>query len=254
MDVKAYLSRIGLGFVGEPDLDTLSLLMEQHLIHVPFENLDIHCNRPIRLHPGTIFDKIVNQRRGGFCYELNSAFAALLRHLGFTVSLVSGRVRSASGGFGPEYDHMALIVHLDESWLVDVGFGDFARQPLPLNGERRKDISGWYRIHPLPDIENGYIVKKKGEWRWVPEYRFSTIPRRLRDYSVMCQHQQTSPTSVFRQKWIVTRATPCGRISLSEDHLTLTVHGKKEKIPIHSTEERNRLLLEHFGIDPGKVF
>ncbi|PTX64222.1 N-hydroxyarylamine O-acetyltransferase [Melghirimyces profundicolus] len=253
MDVEAYLARIGLGFVGKPDLETLRLLTEQHLIHVPFENLDIHHHRWIRLHCGEILNKIVRERRGGFCYELNSAFGALLRKMGYRVSMVSGRVRSAAGGFGPEYDHMALIVHLEEPWLVDVGFGNSTRQPLPLNGCRYNDISGGYRVKKVPQTEGVYALEKKDKWRWIPEYRFSTVPRRLKDFTVMCEHQQTSPTSVFRQKLIVTRATPQGRISLSNRHLTISGRGNHTKTPIRDIHERNRLIREHFGIDPDTI-
>ena len=81
-----------------------------HLLAVPFENLDIHLGRPISLDQDALFGKIVTRRRGGFCYELNGLFALLLRELGFEVTLLSAGVARADGGFGPEFDHLTLLV------------------------------------------------------------------------------------------------------------------------------------------------
>ncbi|SMO70960.1 arylamine N-acetyltransferase family protein [Melghirimyces algeriensis] len=253
MDVKAYLKRIQVDSVGKPNLETLQYLMNQHLFHIPFENLDILCNRWIRLQHGAVFKKIVYQKRGGFCYELNSAFSALLQELGFQVSIVSGRVRTADGGFGPEYDHMALIVHLNEPWLVDVGFGDSARQPLPLSGKKQSDLSGCYRIKKIPNEKEAYVLEKKQQSRWVSSYRFSTTARRLRDFAVMCAYHQTSPTSIFRQQLILTRATLQGRISLSDDSFIHTIHGQKRKIPVQNIDVKRYLMYKHFGIDPDSI-
>jgi len=91
---------------------------------VPFENLDIHLKRPIVLEDNALFDKIVTRKRGGFCYELNGLFAALLRALGFDVVMLSAGVANPEREFGPDFDHMALLVTLEQSWLADVGFGD----------------------------------------------------------------------------------------------------------------------------------
>ena len=110
MDIHAYLSRIGYRGTLEPSAATLHALQQAHLLAVPFENLDIHLGRPIVLDQTALFDKIVARRRGGFCYELNGLFAVLLRELGFEVTLLSAGVARASGGFGPEYDHLTLLV------------------------------------------------------------------------------------------------------------------------------------------------
>ena len=110
-----------------------------HLLAVPFEDLSIHANERIVLDVNALFDKIVRARRGGFCYELNGLFGALLQTLGFEVVMLSGGVMNPRGEFGPEYDHMALLVTLGERWLVDVGFGDCFREPLCLD-ERAEQI------------------------------------------------------------------------------------------------------------------
>jgi N-acetyltransferase len=104
-----------------PTPETLREIHRAHLFTVPFENLDIHLGRKIVCDEDSFLHKIVNERRGGFCYELNGAFAAFLRALGFQVTLLSARVARSDGSDSPEFDHLTLRVDLDESWLVDVG-------------------------------------------------------------------------------------------------------------------------------------
>ncbi|MGH9576814.1 MAG: arylamine N-acetyltransferase family protein, partial [Terriglobales bacterium] len=133
MDTSAYLARIGVSTPLSPDPQSLSKLHLAHLMTVPFENLDIHLGREIALDEKLFFDKVVRRRRGGFCYELNGLFAALLRQLGFRVTLLSAQVARAEGGFGPEYDHLTLLVEFpghQPRRLADVGFGDSFREPL----------------------------------------------------------------------------------------------------------------------------
>src|SRR5689334_10616650 len=136
MDVHAYLDRIGYRGAIEPTFETLAALQRAHLLAAPFENLDIGLGRPIVLDHGLLFDKIVTRRRGGFCYELNGLFAELLRALGFHVTRLAAGVARADGEFGPEFDHLTLLVREPNQsgtqWLVDVGFGDSFRAPLRL--------------------------------------------------------------------------------------------------------------------------
>src|SRR5437763_17007860 len=124
MNVTAYLERINYHGATEPSAATLRDLHRAHLLTVPFENLDIHLGREIDLDDERLYAKIVERRRGGFCYELNGAFAALLRELGFNVKKLAAGVARADGGFSPLFDHMALVVELEERWPASVGFGD----------------------------------------------------------------------------------------------------------------------------------
>src|SRR3989440_10034587 len=143
MDIQAYLQRIDYTGPLVPSAKTLRLLQVAHLRTVPFENLSIHSGEPIVLDDDALFEKIVSRRRGGFCYELNGLFAALLRALGFDVVLLSAGVAHAGGGFGPEFDHLLLVVDLQEHWLADVGFGDSFLEPVRLvTGEQVQDGRG----------------------------------------------------------------------------------------------------------------
>src|SRR5882762_9725355 len=135
MDIAAYLQRVNYTGPLVPSAETLRLLQVAHLRTVPFENLSIHSGEPIVLNDEALFEKFVRRRRGGFCYELNGLFAALLRALGFNVEMLSAQVANAEGVFGPNFDHMTLLVTLAERWLVDVGFGDSFLEPLKLDEE-----------------------------------------------------------------------------------------------------------------------
>src|SRR5882672_2815396 len=128
-----YLSRIGATLPSAPTLEVLRDLHVRHLRSVPFENLSIHLAERIELEEEVLVDKIIRRRRGGFCYELNGLFASLLSALGFQVTLLAARVSGDDRRFGPLFDHLALVVDLDERWLVDVGFGSYITYPLRLD-------------------------------------------------------------------------------------------------------------------------
>jgi N-hydroxyarylamine O-acetyltransferase len=144
MNTREYLSRIGIGTAVTTDAEGLKLLHRQHLLNVPFENLDIHWKRPIILDTARFYEKIVGDRRGGFCYELNGLFNDLLRQIGFQTRLVSARVFTGEKVFSPEYAHAAMIVTIGElDYLADVGFGDFTAEPLRLVADiQQKDREG----------------------------------------------------------------------------------------------------------------
>ena len=135
LNVPAYLERIRYKGPTTPDSETLRRLHRAHMLAVPFENLDIGLKREITCDEEAFVSKIVERRRGGFCYEMNGAFAALLWTVGFQVPLLSARVFRADGSRGPDFDHLTLRVDLDQPWLADVGFGDSFLEPLRLTPE-----------------------------------------------------------------------------------------------------------------------
>jgi len=114
LNIKAYLGRINYRGSLSTTAETLRGLQVTHLLAVPFENLSIHAGQPIVLEDEALFAKIVGRRRGGFGYEANGLFTALLRTLCLDVAMLSAGVANAEGGFGPDFDHMTLMVTLDE--------------------------------------------------------------------------------------------------------------------------------------------
>lgn len=249
MNVEAYLKRIDYGGPLDTSAETLRALQRAHLLTVPFENLSIHNHEPVVLEDEALFAKIVERGRGGFCYEANGLFAALLRALGFDVAMLSAEVANAAGIFGPPFDHMTLTVTLEERWLVDVGFGDSFLEPLRLDerGEQRQGR----RAFMIEEAGAQFLLSQRdeGDDEWQPQYRFTLQPYSFEDYAEMCRYHQTSPESHFTRARICSRATGEGRITLSEMRFITTKRdGTKEVRTLESADEYANSLREHFGI------
>jgi len=251
MNTEAYLRRINYNGPLVQSPETLRALHLAHLQAVPFENLDIHIGRKIVLDEEKVIRKIVDERRGGFCYELNGAFATLLRALGFQVSMLSAGVARAEGGFDPPFDHMALVVQLEERWLADVGFGDSFREPLLLDarGEQVQSDDDAYRL-----VEEGeqLVFERRESEVWKPQYRFTLQPYQYSDFADMCHYHQTSPDSPFTKRRTCTLATPEGRITVTGMRLITTNHGERLERELASHGEWVATLREHFGIELNK--
>ena len=238
----AYLARIGITEPVSADLDGLRLLQEKHLESVPFENLDLHLGRPLSLAPDALLAKLIDQRRGGFCYELNGALSMLLSRLGFRVTLMAAGVYGKEERLGPPFDHLALRVDLDEPWLVDVGFGRFSRHPLRLNAAGgQEDPNGTFEIAPagLGDLD----VLENGK----PQYRIEPKPRELRDFEAMCWYQQHSPQSHFTNSLVCTLQSGDERITLSGNTLIRTGPDGRDESTLDDSEVL-AAYRDHFGI------
>ena len=248
MDIEAYLERIKYRGSLAPVAETLRGLQAAHLLTVPFENLSIHAKQPIILEDVALFTKIVGDVRGGFCYELNGLFAALLRALGFRVEMLSAGVANAEGGFGPDFDHMTLMVTLDERWLADVGFGDSFNEPLLLD-ERGEQRQGGRAYKIVPDDDRLILMRHENEGEWKAQYRFTLKPYEYADYAEMCRYHQTSPQSHFTQNRICSRATVEGRVTLSEMRfITTSKDSERQERILTSQKEYEAMLREYFDI------
>ncbi len=246
MNVESYLKYLDVEPQEKLTYVYLAKLQMQHMLKIPFENLDIHLNIPIVLEKEYLFNKIINNKRGGFCYELNYLFYNLLKELGFEVYLLScSFYYSNIDKFAPEFDHLALLVNLSQPFLVDVGFGDSFRIPLPIPNGQIKDISGKYRVYKTDDE---FFLQRFNEENWLTQYKFSLDPKHIEEFSEMCLHHQTSPETIFTQKKLCTIATPFGRVTLTDDSLTTTNNRLKEKQIILDCNDFNDKLASHFGI------
>lgn len=247
VDIDAYCQRIGYDGPLDVTAATLRRLHRAHLLAVPFENLDIHLKRPIILEEERLIQKIVGQRRGGFCYEHNAVFAAALRSLGFEVSMLEARVGAKDWESGKPYNHMTLMVALDERWLADVGFGDSFMEPLRLDfsGQQPQGNRIFRLLHD--GVEGIYAVKTSaGDWH--DEYRFRLEPQELADFVPGCDYNQYSPDSHFTQQHICSLATTTGRITLSDRRLIITENGHRTERDLESEADFQQLLKDHFDI------
>lgn len=248
--VAAYLERIGAPAHQQPDAAYLRNLHQLHLYAVPFENLSIHLGERVSLQLRAIVEKIVGRRRGGFCYELNGAFAALLEALGYRVTRLAARVYGVhNDAFGPPYDHLALRVESQDAgdggpWLVDVGFGRHTVFPLRLEDRKDQDDPGG--VFRIEETDEGDLdVFSGGEL----QYRLEQRPRALADFEATCWWQQTSPGSHFTRSLVCSLARPDGgRVTLSGRMLIVTnAQGRSEE---HLEDEAAVLAAyrEHFGL------
>jgi N-hydroxyarylamine O-acetyltransferase len=247
IDVSACLSRINYHDSTGPTTETLRGIHRAHLLAVPFENLDIRLNRQIVLDEAALFEKIVVNRRGGYCYELNGLLASLLRQMGFDVTMFSANV--IHGGIPAEVDHLTLLIQLDERWIVDVGFGDSSRLPLRLMEEEKQiGVDSTYRF---VRSEDRWLLQRLIETEeWYDEYSFDVnlILLAISDFEEANRYYQTAPESYFVQGCICSRAMEDGRISLTGDTLIVTRNGQREETPIEDEQAFVRALNEYFGI------
>lgn len=248
VNTVTYLDRIGYGGPTIPTAENLRAIHRAHLLTVPFENLDIGLGRRIVCDEEGFLRQIVDNKRGGFCYQMNGAFAALLRALGFQVTLLSARVNREDGSPGPEFDHLALRVDLAEPWLADVGFGDSFVEPLRMKtGIEQPQGGRKFRI--VGDHEGLLLERDESDGIWRSQFSFTLQPRRLEEFSLMCHYHQTSPESPFTRKRVCTRAMPDGRITLSDSKLIFTHNGKRKEQAIESEEQWQAALKKHFNIE-----
>jgi N-hydroxyarylamine O-acetyltransferase len=248
---EAYLRRIRLSPPLAADEATLRTLHRAHLVEAPFENLSIHLGEPISLDEDALISKIVRNRRGGFCYELNGAFAVLLEALGAQVTRLAARVHGAKG-LGPPYDHLALAVRLPDGsgpWLADVGFGRHSIGPLMLDSRTEQQDAGGRFV--LADTADGDVdVLKDGE----PQYRMELRGRFLPDFVATCWWQQTSPLSHFTTETVCSRLTEDGgRISISGRTLIRTRNGSRTEEQLAGDDALLAAYRDHFGITLDRV-
>ncbi|GGQ44237.1 arylamine N-acetyltransferase family protein [Streptomyces flaveolus] len=264
--IDAYLRRLGAEHPASPTVDALRELHLRHLRTVPFENLSVHLGEEIVLEEERLLDKVVGARRGGFCYELNGLFGALLSALGYEVTLLAARVYGDGGVLGIPYDHLALLVRTVDGggWLADVGFGAHSHRPLEF-GERgeQKDPGGTFRIVEAgPDAAGVRGADGSGRAADLdvlcdgkPVYRVEPRPRVLGDFVSGAWWHSTSPRSHFLQSPVCSRLTDDGgRITLSGRRLTTTAaDGGREARELATDGEVLAAYRDLFGIHLDRV-
>ena len=244
MQPADYLARIEYTGPFCPTLPVLRAIHRAHLTHIPYENLDIHLDRPLVLDLPTVFDKLVTRRRGGWCYEMNGLLAWALRELGFRVSMLSAAVNPGDETARANRDHLVLRIDLDQSWLADTGFGTGFFEPLPLHaGSHRQG----FHMHSLTS-EGSYWV-----YRNDPSigncFVFSENPREWHDFADRAQWLQTSPASWFTTLTASFRRRPDGVIqSLRGRVLTLYGAFGKERQILETRAAYADVLNTHFGL------
>ncbi len=246
-NVDAYLHRLCYEGDPQPNLETLRRLHALHVTHIPYENLDILQGLPYHLETDALFQKMILEKRGGYCYELTGLFMWLLEAVGFTTSLVSARIHQADGTIGEEFDHAVLVVSLEKRWLVDVGNARWFHQPLCLDTEPLQEDAG--RTYQIVPYEGGYLMLlENAEGVQMPQYQFTLRPAKLTEFLPMCHYKWTSPHSRFTQGRICSRVIDGERVTLHGTHFVKWRGWEKEEQILESEEEVESVLGEYFSI------
>lgn len=259
-EVKAYLGRLGIRSSVAPTPETLAMLHVLHLRTVPFENASIRFREAVDLDPSALVDKIARRGRGGFCYELNGAFAALLEAIGYRVERLAGRAYQDGSVLGPPFDHLALRVEAEGSWLVDVGFGYSFLHPLRFApGVEQIDPMGVFRLAPVAGESTGEDAAASSgaldvEWRhpdgaWRPHFRIEPGDHPLTDFGPTCWYHRTSPASPFTSRWLCARALTDGWATLDDRHLVVTSTDGREDRELTGDLELAAALRRWFGVE-----
>jgi N-hydroxyarylamine O-acetyltransferase len=216
-----YLSRLNISDC-KPNLEGLTQLQEHHLENIPFENLDIVVGRTITLDYPHLFDKIVLQKRGGYCFELNTLYAELLKAIGFSPKPVLGRVWLSNPNKTPPRNHLAYLVELNgRTYITDVGFaGLTSRIPLDINDPNPvNDNDGLMRVTKIADHE--FMIQRHNEKEWTNLYSFENLEISEEDIDISNYYMSTHPNSHLIHHKCVGRNTKEGRIGLFNNKLSV---------------------------------
>lgn len=242
-NVNGYLERINYRGTLEQTPETLTALHRAHLLNIPYENLDIHRGTALSLDLDTIYEKIVVQRRGGWCYEMNGLLAWALRELSFDVTLLASHVVPEHQGDGAEGTHLILKVDLECPYLADVGFGNGFFEPIPLEaGTYQQD----YLTCKLEQTDVGWFFTNHAYGG--AGYDFTLTPRTMDYFAAPCQYLQTSPESGFVRTTVCHRYTPEGIVTLRGALLReVTARGVDDQI-VDNLADYEQLLNSRFDL------
>ncbi|NLT14426.1 MAG: arylamine N-acetyltransferase [Clostridiales bacterium] len=238
--LDAYFNRINYHGKTDVSFETLNALHIAHTFNITFENLDIYLHKPILLDKDALFNKLVVNRRGGYCFEMNGLFSIVLRELGFKVTDLLAGMRL----------HQVLMVELDDKrYLVDVGYGnDGIAAPLLIEeGIEQRQFTNTYRF--VVDPAFGYMLQRKSDGDYQPMYAFTLQECSPFDYIISNHFTATHPESFFKKMKFCTMPTREGRITLTDQHFKVIKNGRVSEQPISGDTEFNELLKKHFGLD-----
>ncbi|MGC2825913.1 MAG: arylamine N-acetyltransferase [Pseudolabrys sp.] len=249
-----YLSRIGYRGKIEPNLAMLTAIHTRHVDAIPFEGLDPLLHRPVKLDIASLQEKLVDSRRGGYCFEQNLLFKAALEEIGFKVAGLSGRVRWMSppdSPLGPR-EHITLKVDLpDGPYLVDIGFGVCViDKPLQLKTDvEQRTAMGTYRLGKADGLFS-LSAKQPGGWRNM--YVFDLEPQIQADYELGNWYTSTSPLVPFISTLVVERVSSDKRYKLVNRRLRIEARDGEvtSERSIGSAEELRQVLDETFNVTP----
>ncbi len=249
MQIEKILNRIGIDEnTIKPTLQNLTLLQESYILNVPYENLDFVFKREFSVNILKIYEKIVENNRGGICYESNTLFMYLLKTLGFNSKMIFSKVMDISY-IGADYPHLALLVEIDnKEYLVDVANGQNVRVPLPLEDEDYIAISENIEYKIKKNNQEYFLMYNHKHKGWQTRYIFTKEEKRVADFSCVFENQNNYEQFSNYAPLLVTKALKDGRITLTDDMITYK-KDKDKRVWGISLENRAEVLRDYFDIE-----
>ena len=244
MQLEEYFHRIGYPGPVAPTVEVLRAVHSAHAHSIPYENLDVIRQVPVDQDVNRIFRKIVQEGRGGWCYEMNGLLGWALGEIGFDVKRICGGVMRAMRGDDAFGNHLVLKVELDGPWIADVGLGDGIFEPIRLRAGEFEQHGQSYRLEEL----------LPGEWRlhnregaMPPSFDFLDSPADEEKLARTCAVLQEDPASMFRQNLVCQRMAADGGHMLLGRVLTRHFPAAPRRL-LSSEDELRAVLIDVFGI------
>lgn len=247
--LSRYLKRIGLSKTPTPNKEGLHEVHAGQAFSIPFENLDIHLGRTISLSPGTLISKLIDARRGGYCFELNGIFALALNSLGFRVQPLLARVIYGREEFGARTHQVLIVTVSGRKWLADCGFGGPGlRLPISIVPDQIQEQYG-DRFRLRLDPKWGMVLQKEINRVFTELYVFNEEERTTDADIEMANHfTSTWQFSIFRLRRMCSLHGSWGRVTLSDMDLTIHRDGNSKKRTLQPGRQYMEAIEEHFGI------
>lgn len=246
-ELDAYFSRIALNEIPSANAEGLMTVQRAHRLAIPIENLDIFLGRGISLDSERVFEKLVTQRRGGYCFEQNQLFLWALREVGFEARPLLARVWLTADKVQPLTHTLNLVTLNGQNWIADAGFsGDFT-PPMPLESNQPAEAPGGI-LYRLIEEERGWMLQRDGGTGWQDQYSFHLTPVELCDLEMSNHWTSTRPQTRFTTLRIVSRALPDGRAGIMDRQLSVTHNQQTETRDIGAATEYRALLAEMFDL------
>jgi len=253
VDLDAYFERIGWGGSTHTSYETLAGLLGAHMLHIPFENLDVLLGRPVHLELKALQQKLVFAHRGGYCFEHATLFAAVLEQLGFQTMRHTARVIVSLPRHASPRTHMVLTVPLAEGiFIADPGLGVLApRLPVPLvDGV---PVRADKEVHWMARDQEQWTLRSRTDDKVVDCWVSALELDNLVDFEVGNHYTATHPMSPFVNRIMLRALTPSGRVSVMNRDVTLWQGGRPHSSQLADRAALRRLLNEYFGFDMPEV-
>lgn len=253
--LSTYFKRIKFGDSVSPNLECLQKLQFHHLKQIPFENFNPFLRIPVKLDLASIAQKMIHQKKGGYCYEQNILFIHILKQIGFDVRGITGRVilGQPMSHIAPRTHMMTLVKIKGVAYLCDTGFGgQVLTSPIKLYDQNPQNTT--HETYKIERFKNDFILQAFVQNEWKNLIKFDLQHQYIVDYQVGNWYTSTHPDSIFTKELIMSRIDERQRLLIHNQDFTIHhLNGKSDKRKISDVEELLKILQDYFDFIPPKI-